>query len=53
MKGLGEGIAFAGLIAGATYLEVSGKPAIGLWLLIVVWAMFSDWGQKKKEVEEE
>ena len=35
---LGEGIAFAGLCLGAAWVEVSGYPSAGLWLLVVLWA---------------
>jgi len=46
MKGVGEGIAFAGLCVGAAILEVNGDPAQGLWALAVIWAICTDWGQK-------
>jgi len=48
MRGLGEGIAFAGLCAAAAWLEISGKQAGGLWFIAVTWAIFTDWGQKKE-----
>jgi hypothetical protein len=37
---IGEGIAFFGLAIAASWLEVSGKHADGLWVLLVVWALF-------------
>ena len=49
MKGLGEGIAFCGLVIGTVYLEVNEFHVMGLWALIVIWVIFSDWGQKDKE----
>jgi hypothetical protein len=42
MAGIGEGIAFAGLCIAAAWLEVTGNGANGLWVLIVLWAIFSD-----------
>jgi len=35
---IGEGIAFAGLCIAAAWIEVSGKPAVGLWVLVFIWA---------------
>ena len=35
---IGEGIAFVGLCASATLLEIYDKPAYGLWIVIVIWA---------------
>jgi hypothetical protein len=49
MKGLGEGIAFAGLAIAAAWLEIAGKTTGGLWAVVVLWWMFTDWGQKKGE----
>jgi len=46
VKGLGEGVAFAGLCAGAAWLEVSSGSAGDLWLMVVVWAVLTDWGKK-------
>lgn len=46
MIGIGEGIAFAGLCAAAAWLEINGKPVGGLWFLVVIWALFSSFGQK-------
>lgn len=52
MKGIGEGIAFAGLCASAAWLEVSGNTADGLWIsdglwiVVVLWALTSSWGKK-------
>lgn len=46
MKGLGEGIAFFGFVLAAAWLEVSGDGAGLLWVLVICWALFSDWGQK-------
>ena len=39
MRKIGEGIAFAGLCIAAAWLEINGKPASGLWVLIVIWAI--------------
>jgi hypothetical protein len=47
MRGVGEGIAFAALCAAATWLEVAGHEASGLWIVVVIWAVFGDWGQKR------
>ena len=33
---IGEGIAFAALCFTAAWLEINGKPAYGLWVLIVI-----------------
>jgi hypothetical protein len=49
MRGLGEGIAFAGLCGVAAWLEISGEGAGGLWVIVVMWAVFTDWGQKKED----
>lgn len=46
MKGVGEGIGFAGMAVAAAWLEVSDKDATGLWIVLVCWAMWSDWGNK-------
>lgn len=37
---LGAAIAFAALVAAAVVLEINGKPTSGLWVVIVIWAMF-------------
>lgn len=47
MGAIAEGIAFAALCASAVWLETNGKPANGLWVLVVIWALTTDWGQKK------
>ena len=49
VRGIGEGIAFAGLVVGCVWLELYDKPVGGLWALVVVWAIITDWGQKKKD----
>lgn len=49
MRGLGEGIAFAGLCISAATLEVFNKDASGLWIIIVLWIVFTDWGQKDEK----
>jgi hypothetical protein len=46
MAWIGQGIAFAALVAGAVYLEVHDKPAGGLWFLIVIWVIAVDWYPK-------
>jgi hypothetical protein len=47
MRGVGEGVAFAALVAATAWLEMSGREVSLLWVLIVWWAIFSDWGQKR------
>lgn len=49
MNWLGQGIAFAALVAAATVLEIYGKPAQGLWLLVVVWVFSAYWYQNQKD----
>jgi len=49
MRGLGEGLAFCALVAGTVYLEIKDLPVTGLWILVVVWAVSTDWGQKNSE----
>jgi len=46
--GIGEGIAFAALVIGTVFLEWKGFPVSGLWIVIVIWALLTDWGQKKE-----
>ena len=46
---IGEAIAFLALVAGATTLEIFDKPAAGLWVLVVIWALFSTFKMTKKE----
>jgi len=46
MKFMAQSIAFCGLVAGATVLEIHDKPASGLWVLlvlVVLWVLFGDW----------
>lgn len=45
---IGQGIAFASLVLGAVYLEIHGKPVGGLWALIVLWAIATEWYPKNK-----
>ena len=40
LRYIGEGIGFAGICIAAAWLEVNGKPATGLWCLIVLWVIF-------------
>lgn len=47
MNFIGKGIAFASLVAGATWLELSGKESGGLWFVIVMWVLFGTWNDKK------
>lgn len=47
VSALPEAIAFAALAIGAAWLEVAGKDAGVLWVIVWVWALLSDWGQKK------
>lgn len=46
MGWIGQGIAFAALVAGTVYLEVHDKPVGGLWVLIVIWVIANDWHPK-------
>lgn len=45
MPHIGESIAFAALVAGATVLEIHDKPAYGLWVLIVLWAVLTSFNK--------
>jgi hypothetical protein len=49
MNRIGKGIAMAGLALSAAWLEVSGNEASGLWLILVLWIVFADWGQTDSE----
>lgn len=40
---IGKGIAMAAMIGAAAYLEIHGKEADGLWLLIIAWIIFGSW----------
>ena len=40
---IGQGIAFAALVAGAVTLEIHDKNASGLWMVIVFWWAVTDW----------
>ena len=40
---IGKAIAFSTLVIATTVLEIYDKPTEGLWILIVIWAIFSDW----------
>jgi len=53
MNIIGQGIAFAALIAGTVALELNGKKTDGLWMLVVVWAVFAEWNPKKKTKEDQ
>jgi hypothetical protein len=48
VKAWPEVVAFAALVGGATWLEVSGKDAFLQWWVLLLWAIFTDWGQKTK-----
>ena len=39
VRKIGEGIAFGCLCLAAAWLEINGKPAAGLWVLVVFWAI--------------
>ena len=45
---IGQGIAFAGLAIAAALLEIHDKNADGLWLVLVLWWVFTDWYPKEK-----
>jgi hypothetical protein len=49
MNSLGQSIAFAALVAGSAWLEINGKPASGLWIVVVIWALLADWHPKQKD----
>ena len=40
---IGKGIAMAGLCIATAWLEVSGQPTGGLWVLIVIWIIIAEW----------
>ena len=46
---IGQGIAFAALVAGTVYLEVHDKYVGGLWVGRLLWAILTDWYPKDKE----
>lgn len=47
MRGVGKGIAFAGVCLDAAWVTTKSEEIpIALWLVIVVWAWTGDWGQK-------
>lgn len=43
MNRTGKGIAFLSLVGAAVVLEVNGYQSDGVWLLIVLWAVFGEW----------
>lgn len=45
-KGIPEAVAFAALVAGTAALELHDKNADGLWIIVVLWALLSSWGQR-------
>lgn len=47
MGWIGQGVAFAGLSVSAAWMEVNGVSATGLWVVLVVWALVTDWHPKK------
>lgn len=48
MKGLGEGIAFAGFCLAAAWMSGSGVEGHELmWFGAAIWLIVSDWGQDK------
>ena len=51
MKGIPECIAFSSLAACATALEITGNGWPFLWLIIVCWVIFTDWGQENENTE--
>lgn len=40
MSKLGEGIALAALIVCCAWMDIAGKGAGNLWVLVVIWALF-------------
>ncbi|AFJ01978.1 hypothetical protein Q7C_809 [Methylophaga frappieri] len=48
MKFLGQGIAFASLVMAATILEINDRETTLLWVLIVFWAISTEWYPKEK-----
>lgn len=49
MAWIGQGIAFAALVAAAAYLEINGKDASGLWVIVVLCAIFAEWHPKQSD----
>ena len=49
LPGLAESIAFVVLCVSATCLEIYGKPVSGLWVVIVIWALCSEFGSNKED----
>lgn len=52
MAWIGQGIAFSALVAAAVYLEIHDKPVSGLWALIVIWAIVTDWYPRPKKQDD-
>lgn len=46
MAKIGQGVGFAGLCFAAAWLEVSGYSATGLWVLVAIWVLWGEWGDK-------
>jgi hypothetical protein len=46
---VGQGIAFAALTGAAAWLEISGKNANGLWILVAIWVVFGKWNPSDKD----
>lgn len=47
MKEAGKVIAFAGVCLAAAWVTTQSEEIpITLWVVIIVWALTSDWGQK-------
>jgi len=42
MRKIGNALAFGCLCAAAAALEIAGKPAGGLWVLVVLWALVGE-----------
>ena len=40
---IAKAVAFSSLCIAAAWLEVSGKEADGLWVLLVAWVFLGEW----------
>lgn len=41
---IAKAIALVALITAATILEMNGHEASGLWIVVVLWMLFGEWG---------
>lgn len=45
-KAIPEAVAFSALCVSCAAMEINGAGVSALWGAVVLWAFFSDWGQK-------